>query len=78
MNMKKFLCRNLAYLVVTAIFVFALLIENSSEAVASSGVCDTAADHGVCVGSGAKCNIKKGFLTFRCGKDPNGDSIIIE
>lgn len=76
--MKKILKRNLVYLILTSVFVFALLIGSNRNVNANSGACDTAADSGVCVGSGAKCNIKIKFLTFECGKDSDGDSIIIE
>ena len=54
------------------------LIPKENQLQASIGICGDAAEMGVCVGDGAKCNIKKGILTFRCGKDPKGPSIELE
>jgi hypothetical protein len=76
--MKYLSIKRLSYVVMVIFFAIAIVLETQTPVNASSGVCDTASDAGVCVGEGAKCNIKKGWLTFRCGKDPGGDSIIIE
>lgn len=76
--MKKSYHKNILYLFVFLIFAFVFFIETSNKAVASSGPCGDAAEMGVCIGNGAKCDIKKGWFTFSCGKDPNGDSIIIQ
>jgi len=54
------------------------MIYNQDKAEASAGVCETAESYGLCVGDGAKCTIKKGVFTFRCGKDPNGSVIEID
>lgn len=67
-----------AFLVFVSALVAFFVLKSPDTASASSGVCEDAAELGVCVGSGAKCNIKKGWFTFECGKDPNGESIIIE
>jgi hypothetical protein len=55
-----------------------IILANTSDAKSEVGVCDSAAEMGVCLGTGAKCNVKVGMLTFRCGKDPNGPSIKVE
>lgn len=76
--MKNYSNKGLRYIALIILFAMSIVLDSRLSVSASSGVCNTAADAGVCVGEGAKCNIKKGWLTFRCGKDPGGDSIIIE
>lgn len=74
----KILKANILYLIFITAMALVMSTGNSNNAFASMGPCGDAEEIGVCLGDGAKCNIKKGFLTFRCGKDPNGPSIILE
>ncbi len=70
--------KTVAYVALVLTIIFMAMVYNQDEAEASAGVCETAESYGLCVGDGAKCTIKKGFLTFKCGKDPNGSALEID
>lgn len=69
----------IAAVIISLLLLLLLLYDSGKVNASTSGdTCEEAAKQGVCVGEGAKCTIKKGlFIRFECGKDPDGQSIIL-
>ena len=64
-------------MIINAIVIAFALAVGPYKAGSAAGICGDAEAKGVCVGSGAKCTLKKGIFSIECGKDPEGPAIEI-
>lgn len=75
----KFIKKKTFYLIFIVILAITFNVLEKESVNASMGICEDAEESGACIGDGAKCIIKKGmFIRKSCGKDPKGESIILE